>query len=148
MTERLHGDKRILLVDDDPFNLQSLRIIVEMAIKQLKLPLDAIRRLIDTATDGLEAQEIVRRRWQEDNKQFGLILSDCQMPNCNGYVATQKIREFVIANDLSQPVIVACTGNVEQGQIEMAFSSHFDEVVAKPVSLKTIVEILKEVIII
>ena len=32
---QLRGDKRILLVDDDPFNLQSLRIIVNMAINQL-----------------------------------------------------------------------------------------------------------------
>ena len=85
-----------------------------MAIRKLNLPLNTIKEMIDTATDGLEAQALVRRRWEQEGKEYALILSDCQMPRCDGYIATTKIREFIVENGMEQPVIVACTGNVEQ----------------------------------
>ena len=69
------------------------------------------------------------------------------MPHCDGYIATVKIREYITLIGQEQPVIVACTGNVEQVQIDKAFDSLFDEVVPKPVSVDRIKEILKEVII-
>ena len=60
------------------------------------------------------------------------------MPRCDGYIATEKIREYIREKGLEQPVIVACTGNVEQVQIDKAFDSKFDEVVPKPVSVDRI----------
>ena len=119
-----------------------------MAIKKLNFPLNIIKEIIDTATDGLEAQALVRRRWEQRSTEYGLILSDCQMPRCDGYISTSKIRKFIEDNDMEQPLIVACTGNVEQLQIDKAFQCGFDEVVAKPVSIDAITEILSEVIII
>ena len=49
------ADKRILLVDDDPFNLQSIKIIVEIACRDLGFPMQVINRIIDIARDGIES---------------------------------------------------------------------------------------------
>jgi CheY-like chemotaxis protein len=73
---------------------------------------------------------------------YGLILMDCQMPVMDGYQAAKKIREFLHQNKQIQPYMVACTGNVEESQIKRAWSSKFDEVVAKPVTVQIITTIL------
>ena len=70
------------------------------------------------------------------------------MPNCDGYEFAELLQVFSRENNLQTPILVACTGNVEQTQVEKAFRSGFDELVAKPVSLETIKAILREVIII
>jgi CheY-like chemotaxis protein len=69
------------------------------------------------------------------------------MPICDGYEATEWIRNFIDEHHFEQPVIVACTGNVEQTQLSKAFNSKFDEVVAKPATMKIIQAILQEVIV-
>ena len=61
-----------------------------------------------------------------------MIFSDCQMPFCNGYEATETVREYIDENNRTQPYIVAVTGNVDEQQIEMAFASGFDELISKP----------------
>lgn len=48
------GDKRILLVDDEPFNLFSLKILMLKAFRKYKIPKEVILNLIDTAKDGNE----------------------------------------------------------------------------------------------
>lgn len=140
------ADKRILLVDDEPFNLKSHQMLFQMAGKELGFPMELFKTLIDTAKDGLEAQQRVREAFLQNGEQYALIFSDCQMPRCDGYDATVAIRDFVSLRGLQQPVIIACTGNVEGAQIEKAFECFFDEVVAKPVNVATIKTILQEVV--
>lgn len=118
-----------------------------MAIKDLGYPFEVVQKLIDTARDGLESQQLVRQRWEEDRCEYALILSDCQMPRCDGYKATLRIREYIRDMNLQQPVIVACTGNVEQVQIKRAFDCTFDELVPKPVNIDIVKRILAEIIV-
>jgi len=47
-------DKRILVIDDEPFNLKSMKILLELAIKKLDLPLTSLMNNIDYAKDGNE----------------------------------------------------------------------------------------------
>ena len=68
------------------------------------------------------------------------------MPICDGYKATEQIREYLSEKNLQQPVIVACTGNVEQSQIDHAFKSLFDEVISKPATNEVMRAVLNEVI--
>jgi YesN/AraC family two-component response regulator len=74
-------ERRILIVDDEPYNLIGLRIILNAASNDLD-------HLIDTARNGLEAFEAVKKC------HYGLIFMDCNMPLMNGYEATEKIREY------------------------------------------------------
>ena len=54
---------------------------------------------------------------------------DVSMPIMNGFVTTEKIREFVRINQLIQPMIVACTGHTEEEYIQKAWKYKIDEVI-------------------
>jgi CheY-like chemotaxis protein len=66
---------RILLVDDDPTLLEALRLKVEAYVS-----------VCATATDGLEALKILRR------KSVDLIILDLRMPNMSGFELIPNIR--------------------------------------------------------
>ena len=67
------------------------------------------------------------------------------MPVMDGYEAAIKIRQYMASKELSQPVIIACTGHTEQEFIEKAWRSEMNEVLSKPLNLEVIKEILAEV---
>ena len=46
---------------------------------------------------------------------------DCSMPILNGYDASSNIRRFIASKNYYQPMIVACTGHVEQQYINKAW---------------------------
>ena len=69
---------------------------------------------------------------------------DCQMPIMNGYDACLQIRKFLREKETDQPYIIACTGNVEDTQVKQAFDSEFDEVMAKPVWVDLVCEVLAQ----
>ena len=66
--------RRVLIVDDEPFNLMSIKAILKSALKKIKLSPDLLKDLIDEAIDGNQAVKRVK-----DNilTPYGLIISDC-----------------------------------------------------------------------
>lgn len=94
-----YSDKRILLVEDNELNRE---IAIEI--------LSATGATVDTATNGLEAVEIMRK---VPTDYYNLILMDIQMPVMDGYEATQKIRLLPNLNMTRLP-IVAMTANAFQ----------------------------------
>lgn len=56
----MNKNKRILIVDDEPFNLNSLMILIELCSKDLGVDFQYLSSLIDTAKDGFEAFEKVQ----------------------------------------------------------------------------------------
>ncbi len=70
-----HQGRRILIVDDEPVNLEVARFLLEES---------GLR--VDTAADGEDA---LRRVHETD---YALILMDMQMPRLDGLVATRLIR--------------------------------------------------------
>lgn len=48
-------EKRILIVDDEPFNLKSLKIMIEVSLKLLGMDSTLLDNYIDVATDGVQA---------------------------------------------------------------------------------------------
>ena len=141
-------EKRIMIVDDEPFNLQSLKVVIQQSVKRLGMNKDILNRLIDEASDGQEALNLMIKRCtsHEHRAEYSLIFMDCQMPVMNGYKSTLEIRQFIERARLVQPMVVACTGNVEDSMIEKAWRSKMDEIVQKPASVEVVSEILKEVI--
>jgi YesN/AraC family two-component response regulator len=47
-------DRRILIVDDEPYNLMALKVVIDAADKRVK-------DMIDEVTNGLEAFEAVKK---------------------------------------------------------------------------------------
>ena len=74
--------RRVLIVDDEPFNLMSIKTILASSLKKLNHNPNLLRDLIDEANDGAQAVQQVK-----DNllTPYGLIISDCQMPEMDGY---------------------------------------------------------------
>jgi len=112
--------RRILIVDDQGFNIQALLIILHTIFG------------IDTDTkcsialNGKEALNKVKESASQHNNLmcgYDLILMDCNMPFLDGYQATEQIREFLFDKDLRQPIITAITGHTEQLYVDRAIDS-------------------------
>ena len=114
----------ILVVEDNATN----RLVVESQLAILGLA-------AETAVDGAEAL----RKWHE--KPYGLVLTDCHMPNMDGYQLTAAIREAERSSGRRVP-IVALTANALFGEAERCLRAGMDDYLAKPVTLAVMGETL------
>mmetsp|Transcript_4131 Transcript_4131/g.6988 ORF Transcript_4131/g.6988 Transcript_4131/m.6988 type:complete len:207 (+) Transcript_4131:831-1451(+) len=131
--------KRLLLVDDQSFNIDALRLLMSVS------GIEGIKGAIDSAEDGALALNRVRLGLESQQRQvYGLILMDLDMPNMNGFQATEAIRKLYREEGIEQPMIIAQTGHYEPSYIEKAFRYAMDEVLAKPVNEKLVKLILRE----
>ena len=109
------GAFQILIVDDEPVNLQVL-------VNHLSLQNYGITQ----AASGMEALEIIDQGFKPD-----IILLDIMMPKMTGYELCQKIRERFPANEL--PVVLLTAKNQVSDLVE-GFSSGANDYLTKPVS--------------
>jgi PAS domain S-box-containing protein len=108
----------VLLVDDHSVN----RMV-------LARQLNAIGYAIDMAQDGVEAFA----KWS--STPFGAIVTDCNMPEMDGYELTRRIREDERARPSSHIPIIACTANALRGEAEACIEAGMDDYLPKPVQL-------------
>lgn len=105
---------RVLVVDDIAANrLVATRLVERMGFE------------VDTASNGSEAVEALRRR------RYSLVLMDCLMPVMNGWDAAREIREYEESIGRRTP-IVAVSANALADDRERCFESGMDDFVAKP----------------
>ena len=147
MEQAVEIQKRVMVVDDEPFNVQALVTILRL----LGLP-NTVQ--IDTCYNGQEAVNLVKRAIDENEvTRYPLILSDCSMPVLDGYKASRQIREMIrqatvgsnynFGNERLQ--IIAITGHVEQEFVEKALNHGMDEVLSKPVDVYDLAHVLLRV---
>lgn len=126
---------RILLVEDNPVNR-------EVACGML----ETLNLRIDTAENGREAVAAV------DNAEYALIFMDCQMPEMDGFTATQLIREreasttppshINVLRSVSHVPIVALTAHAMQGDRELCLAAGMDDYLTKPFTLSQLEQVL------
>ncbi|MCX7149455.1 MAG: response regulator, partial [Rhodocyclales bacterium] len=104
--------QRILVVDDEPINLEIAR-----------LQFEAVDLVVDTAQDGAEAITLTQET------VYAAIFMDMQMPNVNGLEATREIRELPGYRDIP---IVAMTANAFAEDKARCFEAGMDDFLIKP----------------
>ncbi len=115
IVEPAQGDFRILIVDDDPVNLQVLEN--HLSLRNYS---------ITQASNGPEALELL-----EGNQQFDLILLDIMMPRMSGYEVAKKVRQLHAAHEL--PVIFLTAKN-QVTDLLAAFSAGGNDYLTKPIA--------------
>jgi DNA-binding response OmpR family regulator len=113
----------LLIVDDEPAELQSLCVGLELAAYQ-----------IHTATDGIYAQDEIKRTMPD------LMLLDIQMPRLDGLGVLQWLREF---SDL--PVVILTARREDEEKVN-GLNLGADDYVTKPVSIKELDARIKAVL--
>ncbi len=107
---------RILLVEDNDFNVMVAEDTLKELIPDVQLTI---------AENGQIAIDILAK------EMFDLVLMDIQMPEMDGYIATEFIR-----NQLPEPIksikICAMTAGVTQAEIEKCFAVGMNDFVPKP----------------
>jgi CheY-like chemotaxis protein/iron only hydrogenase large subunit-like protein len=125
ITDRFENLK-VLVVEDMPFN----RLLM---IKVL----DKLCCNVEIATNGIEAVQKARE------STYDIILMDCQMPEMDGYTATQKIREIEAPLHKRTPII-ALTADAMTADRERCLQAGMDDHLGKPFKQEQIVELIKK----
>jgi len=88
------------------------------------------------AKDGAEAVSICKQ-----HSEIDLVLMDIQMPEMNGYIATQRIREF--NPDLP---IIAQTAYVMPDEKDKCFEVGCNGFISKPIRKDELIRVILEVL--
>ena len=75
---------RVLVVDDNYYNV----FAVVSLFKQFQIE-------VDTAGDGVQAQQMVKKLYLSKMTTYDLIMMDYAMPQCDGAEATKGIRKYL-----------------------------------------------------
>lgn len=120
------ADQRILVAEDGETNRAVLSIMLEQT-----------GCLFVMVEDGQAAVEAVR------NGGFSLVLMDVNMPRMDGAEATRHIR--MLPGPQAGVPIIGVTAHVLRGEREALIEAGMDAVVAKPLSLQSLVEAINRV---
>ncbi|MBF0249752.1 MAG: transporter substrate-binding domain-containing protein [Alphaproteobacteria bacterium] len=65
---------------------------------------------------------------------YGMLLTDCHMPNMDGYELTAAVRDLEMKGESRLP-IVAITANALQGEADRCFACGMDDYLSKPLEM-------------
>ena len=128
MDETRISGKHILLAEDNDLNAE----IAEFILEDMGL-------IVDRVEDGVQC---VSRIEQKPAGTYDLILMDIQMPNMDGYKATEVIRDLSDKNKANIPII-AMTANAFEEDRKKALAKGMNGHIAKPVDIEKMREILQ-----
>jgi len=123
---------RILLVEDNHVNqLVAAGILNEFGLSQ-----------VDVADNGKRCLDLLNK----ENASYSIILMDCQMPEMDGFEATQQIRHGIAGDNNKNIPIVALTANAMMGDKEKCIQAGMDEYLSKPIDPEKLLRQLKKYI--
>lgn len=117
---------RILVVEDNAVNQ-----------KVALLMLEKIGYKADVASNGREAVDILK------NRKYDIIFMDVQMPEMDGFAATEFIRSKETDAALNrESVIVAMTAHAVKGDREKCLDIGMDDYISKPISIDKLRQVI------
>ena len=121
----------VLLVEDNKVNqLVALKVLSNIGIKT------------EIAENGKQAIEKLEKA--NETHAFTLVLMDCQMPERDGYQATQAIRLGEAGDNNIAIPIIAMTANAMQGDKQKCLDAGMSDYITKPIIEEQVIEKLKE----
>ena len=139
----------ILVVDDDPLNLEILQGMIECMSSDIQC---------DTASSGANALTLIEIRLKEviagNAPMYKAILMDYSMPEMDGPCSSIAIRKLLkdhaARKDLSQsikaqlsPFIACCTSYHEDEYVKRVYDSGMDHFMNKPVNYYQLEQIIQ-----
>ena len=129
ITEKLEG-KRILLAEDNELNAEIAEtVLVEAGIE------------VKRVEDGLQCIEELKKM---PENYYDVILMDVQMPNMDGYTATQRIRD--LDDSRAEIPIIAMTANAYDEDRRKAQEAGMDGFLAKPLDVDEMMRLMAQII--
>ena len=116
-------NKRVLIVDDDIRNVFSLTKLLENHAMS-----------VSSASNGKEALELI------DTEKFDIILMDMMMPQMDGYMTMQSIRQN--EKFLTLPII-AVTAKTMLGDRQKCIESGASDYISKPVDSDQLISLMR-----
>lgn len=129
ITEKLEG-KRILLAEDNELNAE----IAETVLEETGIKVKHVE-------DGIQCIEELKKM---PEKYYDVILMDVQMPNMDGYTATQRIRD--LDDSRAEIPIIAMTANAYDEDRRKAQEAGMDGFLAKPLDVDEMIRLLAQII--
>ena len=128
ITEKLEG-KRILLAEDNELNAE----IAETVLEETGIKVKHVE-------DGIQCIEELKKM---PEKYYDVILMDVQMPNMDGYTATQRIRD--LDDSRAEIPIIAMTANAYDEDRRKAQEAGMDGFLAKPLDVDEMMRLLGKI---
>jgi two-component system sensor histidine kinase/response regulator len=116
--EALAAKAMILIAEDNPTN--------QIVMKNL---MNRLGYCIDMAANGMEALEMLEKR------PYNLLITDCHMPEIDGYELTKRLRAQEAAGGKPRLPIVALTGDALAGAAQYCLDVGMDDYLSKPVAI-------------
>lgn len=108
----------ILAVDDHPINR-------ELLARQITL----LGLRVETAEDG----QVALSKWRTG--RFALVITDCHMPEMDGYAFARAVRDIENKEKLTRTPIIAWTANARIEEEPFCLDAGMDELLVKPTDL-------------
>ncbi len=115
----------ILVVEDNPVNQR-------VALLMLK----KIGYTADVASNGREGIDIMK------TNNYDLVFMDIQMPEMDGFAATEYVRKKDTDVLNKEVVIIAMTAHAVKGDKEKCIDSGMDDYISKPISIDKLTQII------
>ena len=127
LQSHLSGKVHVLVVEDNRVN--------QIVAKNL---LEEVGFTCDIAINGIEACSAVR------NKYYDVVLMDCQMPEMDGFEATDLIRSWEREQQKKRLPIIALTANATKEDVQKCLDAGMDAYCSKPINPQAMIRLIEE----
>ena len=123
----LEGQVHVLIVEDNRVN----QIVAQNLLEEVGFT-------CDTVLNGLEACSAVR------SHHYDVVLMDCQMPEMDGFEATDLIRSWEREQRRKRLPIIALTANATKEDVQKCFAAGMDAYCSKPINSQVMIQLIEE----